>query len=47
MSTVVAQSYYPDRTTRTSCPLFMASVSAGFPSPAEDYVEGRLDLTAT
>jgi DNA polymerase V len=24
--------------------LFLASVSAGFPSPAEDYIEGRLDL---
>jgi len=22
----------------------MASVSAGFPSPAEDYIEGKLDL---
>ena len=34
----------PDRTTRWARPLFMAAVSAGFPSPAEDYVEGRLDL---
>ncbi|MDH3393592.1 MAG: translesion error-prone DNA polymerase V autoproteolytic subunit [Desulfobulbaceae bacterium] len=25
-------------------PLFACSVSAGFPSPAEDYIEGRLDL---
>ena len=25
-------------------PLFLESVSAGFPSPAEDYIEGRLDL---
>jgi DNA polymerase V len=25
-------------------PYFMQSVSAGFPSPAEDYVEGNLDL---
>ncbi len=24
--------------------LFMVAVSAGFPSPAEDYIEGRLDL---
>ncbi|HZI20531.1 MAG TPA: translesion error-prone DNA polymerase V autoproteolytic subunit [Pyrinomonadaceae bacterium] len=36
--------YSPDRTTRWARPLFMTSVSAGFPSPAEDYVEGRLDL---
>ena len=25
-------------------PLFACSVSAGFPSPADDYIEGRLDL---
>ncbi len=25
-------------------PLFMAKVSAGFPSPAEDYIEKKLDL---
>ena len=44
MSTVVQEFYYPDRTVKVSCPLFMASVSAGFPSPAEGYIEGRLDL---
>lgn len=27
-------------------PLFGTSVSAGFPSPADDYVEGQLDLNA-
>lgn len=36
--------FFPDRATRCARPLFMTSVSAGFPSPAEDYVEGRLDL---
>ncbi|MDH3359649.1 MAG: translesion error-prone DNA polymerase V autoproteolytic subunit [Desulfobulbaceae bacterium] len=25
-------------------PLFACSVSAGFPSPADDYIEGKLDL---
>jgi DNA polymerase V len=25
-------------------PVFLSAVSAGFPSPAEDYVEGKLDL---
>ena len=25
-------------------PLFSCSVSAGFPSPADDYIEGKLDL---
>ena len=34
----------PDRTTRCARPLFMTTVSAGFPSPAEGYIEGRLDL---
>jgi DNA polymerase V len=36
--------YLPDRKTRWSRPLIMCHVSAGFPSPAEDYVEGRIDL---
>jgi DNA polymerase V len=36
--------YWPDRATSWARPLFMAAVSAGWPSPAEDYVEGRLDL---
>lgn len=25
-------------------PVFLSAVSAGFPSPAEDYIEGKLDL---
>ena len=25
-------------------PVFSSAVSAGFPSPAEDYIEGKLDL---
>src|SRR4051794_34363732 len=33
-----------DRRVRLLRPLFVARVSAGFPSPAEDWVEGRLDL---
>lgn len=35
---------WPERSTKWARPLFLASVSAGFPSPAEDYIEGRLDL---
>jgi DNA polymerase V len=27
-------------------PLYMSPVAAGFPSPAEDYVEGTLDINA-
>jgi DNA polymerase V len=40
----VAGVYLPDRRTRWSRPLIMCRVPAGFPSPAEDYVEGRIDL---
>ena len=40
----VAGIYLPDRKTRWSRPLIMWRVPAGFPSPAEDYVEGRIDL---
>jgi DNA polymerase V len=43
-TTVVDAVLYPDRSTKWARPLFLASVSAGFPSPAEDYIEGRLDL---
>lgn len=28
----------------SACPLFSSHVAAGFPSPADDYVEGSLDL---
>jgi len=34
----------PDCTTKWARPLFMTTVSAGFPSPAESYIEGHLDL---
>lgn len=44
MKTRVEEVYWPDRSTKWARPLFLASVSAGFPSPAEDYIEGRLDL---
>ena len=36
--------YQPDQSTPCKRPLFMVPVSAGFPSPAEDYIEGKLDL---
>jgi DNA polymerase V len=44
MDDSVAGVYLPDRRTRWSRPLIMCRVPAGFPSPAEDYVEGRIDL---
>jgi DNA polymerase V len=40
----VAAVFLPDRATKLSRPLMMWRVPAGFPSPAEDYVEGRIDL---
>jgi DNA polymerase V len=33
-----------DRKTGISLPLFVGGVSAGFPSPAEDYTDQKLDL---
>jgi DNA polymerase V len=44
LTTTAASVLWPDRSTKWARPLFLASVSAGFPSPAEDYIEGRLDL---
>ena len=40
----VAGIYLPNRSTRLPRPLLQSHISAGFPSPAEDYVEGRIDL---
>ena len=40
----VAGIYLPGRSTKLSRPLIGWRVPAGFPSPAEDYVEGRIDL---
>jgi len=36
--------YTPDQTTEINLPLYMTSIEAGFPSPADDYIEGSLDL---
>jgi len=33
-----------DQTTEVNLPLYMTSIEAGFPSPADDYIEGALDL---
>jgi DNA polymerase V len=41
----VAGVFLPGRTTRLLRPLIGWRVPAGFPSPAEDYVEGRIDLS--
>jgi DNA polymerase V len=42
--TIIEQIYTPDRSTSYRRPLFLVPVSAGFPSPADDYLEGKLDL---
>jgi DNA polymerase V len=36
--------YHVDERTRLSRPLYLSQVPAGFPSPADDYVEDRIDL---
>ncbi|RKX17217.1 MAG: LexA family transcriptional regulator [Candidatus Zixiibacteriota bacterium] len=44
MKTKIDKIFLPDRSTSYKCPIFMIPVSAGFPSPAEDYIEDQLDL---
>lgn len=34
----------PEAATRLALPLFLAGVQAGFPSPADDFIDKRLDL---
>ncbi len=36
--------YTPNLSTRCVRPVFVARVPAGFPSSADDYIEGKLDL---
>lgn len=36
--------FLPKQGTETSIPLFSSGVRAGFPSPAEDHIDGYLDL---
>ena len=36
--------YTPDLSTRYALPVFLGRLPAGFPSPADDYIEGQLDL---
>jgi DNA polymerase V len=44
-TTTIAQLYRPaEGGVRYCLPLFATRVAAGFPSPADDYVEGQLDL---
>lgn len=43
-SVFVEAIYQPDRGICHELPLYMMPVVAGFPSPCEDYLEGRLSL---
>ena len=36
--------YKPDLTTSASLPLYLSRVCAGFPSPADDYIDQEIDL---
>jgi len=40
----IAAVYGFERKTKIARPLFLCGVSAGFPSPADDYIDRRLDL---
>jgi DNA polymerase V len=44
METKVQNIFKPDASTKCEQAIFTATVSAGFPSPAADYEQGRLDL---
>lgn len=44
MTTNVEIVYEPDTATAVERPVWLARVPAGFPSPADDYLEGKLDL---
>lgn len=44
MKTKVEAVYTPDLTTRYALPIFLGRLPAGFPSPADDHLEGKLDL---
>jgi len=43
-TTMIARMYLPDVSTSCPRPLFLVPVSAGFLSPADDYLDGKLDL---
>lgn len=40
----IAAIYTVEQKTKVKRPLFLSGVSAGFPSPAEDYIDRKLDL---
>lgn len=44
MDNSVSAIYHVDERTRLSRPIYLSQVPAGFPSPADNYVEDRIDL---
>ena len=40
----ITKIYQPETQASPALPLFTCPVSAGFPSPADDHIEGKLDL---
>src|SRR3990167_2867681 len=38
------KAFLDDQSFKVTCPLFSSKVAAGFPSPADDYIEQNLDL---
>jgi DNA polymerase V len=46
VGTWVTHIHEPDCSTPCLLPLFLVSVSAGFPSPADDFLDSKLDLNA-
>lgn len=44
MNAKVVYIYQPDATRHQTRPLFLSAVPAGFPSPADDYLDRDLDL---
>ena len=44
MTTNIDAVFAPDLSTRYALPIFLGRLPAGFPSPADDYLEGKLDL---
>ena len=43
-STTVLDFYFPDYSTKLELPFFDIGISAGFPSPADDFIELTINL---
>ncbi len=43
-ATLVESIFQPEHRTKYRVPLYLNPIAAGFPSPTEDYIEGKIDL---